>query len=483
MTEARSSSTGVRARAPTRPEIRRLSRYDLHCLAVETPARPIHMGILAVLDGASLLDQRDRLCFASLRHELDRRVAGVPELRRVVFHPGRLAGRPIWVDDSAFDISDHVTEVELSPPGDETALLALAEQLLAPPLDRSRPLWRMWFVTGLAGGRVAVLVVLHHALADGQAAMRMVRVLLEPPMSPVDTAPWEVDDPAPPPPWGALVRDNIRGVIDSALWLAQPATWRLVAQVVRSVRIVEALARQAPVTSLNAPVGPRRRLTTLRLDLPDMKRVARAHGCGVNDVVLSLVAGGVRALLDARGEPVAQLRPRVGIAVALFNAGHAREAGNDIGTLHVPLPLAERDPGARLPVIAAERAEAKHSPLVPVEPVLRAWSGRVGAVRRSMEHQRLVNLAETYLPGPPVAIDILGARVLDLLPIAPLAGNLGLSFVALSYAGHLTIAVRADADQFPDLDVVLAAMDKDWRTLAEAVAPRALREASTSTGG
>jgi hypothetical protein len=232
------------------------------------------------------------------------------------------------------------------------------------------------------------------------------------------------------------------------------------------MRRVSALARSGAVTSLNAPVGPRRRLAIVRLDLHDAKRVARRHGCGVNDVVLSVIAGGVRALLDGRGEPVAQLRPRAGIAVALFDARHAEEAGNDIGTLYVPLPIDEADPCLRLPAIATARTEAHRSPLVAIEPVMRAWLGRVTAFRRSLERQRLVNLAETYIPGPPVAIEILGSRVLDLVPIAPLTGNLGLSFVALSYAGGLTIAVRADAERFADLDVLTAAMERDWRVLA-----------------
>jgi hypothetical protein len=207
----------------------------------------------------------------------------------------------------------------------------------------------------------------------------------------------------------------------------------------------------------------------VRLEPAVARRIARAHGCGVNDVVLGLVAGGVRALLDARGEPVERLRPRAGVAVALFSPGHGVEAGNDIGTLHVPLPIGEADPATRLPLIAAESARARRDPMVAAEPIVRAWLGRIGFVRRSMEHQRLVNLAETYLPGPPVPISVLGAPVLELLPIAPLAGNLGLSFVALSYAGRLAIAVRADADQFPDLAVLSAAMERDWRTLAGSV--------------
>jgi diacylglycerol O-acyltransferase / wax synthase len=461
----------------------RLTAYDQHCLRVETPARPLQLGILAVLDGRALLDPAGRLRLADVRRQIDLRVAGAPELRRVVFHPGRLAGRPLWVDDPAFRIDRHIEEVELSPPGDEATLLALVEQLMAGPLERSRPLWRMWFVTGLDAGRVGVLVVLHHALADGLTAMRLVRSLLEPPMSPAGPGRPLPTGSAVPPPWGALVLDNTRSKVGSVLELARPATWRLVVGVVRSAWQASSLDRQAPRTSLNAPVGPRRRLATLRLDLPVAKRVARAHGCGVNDVVLALVAGGVRALLDARGEPIGRLRPRAGVAVALFSPGHGREAGNDIGTLHVPLPIGEPDPAARLPLIAAESARARQSPMVAAEPVLRAWLGRFERVRRSLEHQRLVNLAETYLPGPPVPIDVLGARVIDLLPIAPLAGNLGLSFVALSYAGRLAVTARADADQFPDLEVLSAAMERDWETLAGSMPPRGASPSSTTMPG
>lgn len=421
-------------------------------------------------DEPSLTDEAGHLRLAEIRRELDGRLAGVPELRRVVIRPGPLAGRALWVDDPVFRIEHHVGEAEVSPPGDTSALLALAERLMARPLDRSRPLWRMWLVTGLADGRVGVLILLHHALADGQAAMRMVRTLLEAPLPPGAPPPAKTSTPEPPPPWGVLVRDNVRTTLASARHLVRPATWRLAADVIRAAREVRRLSRHSPATSLNAPVGPGRRLAAVRLDLAAAKRVARAHGCGVNDVVLGLVAGGVRDLLERRGEPIEQLRPRAGIAVALFSAGHAREAGNDVGSLYVPLPLARRDPGARLPLIAAERTLAKANPMMAVEPVLRAWLGRVGAFRRSLDHQRLVNLAETYLPGPPVPIEILGAPVVDLLPIAPLTGNLALSFVALSYAGRLTVAVRADADRFPDLDVLVAAMERDWLALAGTLA-------------
>ena len=449
--------------------IHRLSRYDRHCLAVETPSRPVHVGILATLEASVLVDPTGRLRLEDIRRELDRRIVRVPELRRVVFDPGRLAGGPLWVDDAAFRIERHVSAVELSPPGGDAAWRTLVEDLLAHPLDRAHPLWRIWFVTGLPDGHVGALVILHHALADGQAAMRMVRSLLGPPMSPTDAG--HDAPPIPPPSWGDLVRDRAVRDVGSVLRLLRPRTWRLATDVLRSMRHVGELARSGPVTSLNAPVGPRRRSAIVRLDLREAKHVARSHEGGVNDVVLSLVAGGVRALLIGRGEPVEHVRPRAGIAVALFGARHEVEAGNDIGTLYVPLPIDEADPGIRLRIIAAARAEAGRSPLVTIEPVLRAWLGRFGAFRRSLEQQRLVNLVETYLPGPPVPIEVLGAPVLDLSPIAPLAGNVGLSFVALSYAGELAIAVRADSDRYPDLDRLSDAMARDWETLAGLARP------------
>jgi WS/DGAT/MGAT family acyltransferase len=451
----------------------RLSAYDVHCLRVETPARPLHLGILAIVDGPSLLDGRGELRLMEIRSEIVARLDRLPAFRRVVYDSGRLAGRPLWLDDPAFDVARHVSVADLPAPADEAALLRCVEQLMAQPLGRTRPLWRMWFLIGSADGRVGVLVVLHHAFADGLTAMRMVRALLEPPMPTVAGTRITVPMPpktiaarADPPPRDVLVRDNLRSMIASARWLARPATWRYLAEILRFGWLAFSLGRSAPASSLNAPVGPRRRLATLRLDQATAKRVARSHDCGVNDVVLSLISGGVRALLVARGEPVERLQPRAGVAVALFSPEHGHAAGNDIGTLHVALPLALVDPAARLPLLAAQRNAARDRQTVAAEPILRAWLGRFGPFRRSLEHQRLVNVAETYVPGPPAPIDMLGARVIDLIPIAPLAGNLGLSFVAFSYAKRLAITVRVDADHFPDLGVLVAAMERDWQALA-----------------
>jgi len=416
-----------------------------------------------------LCDAEGRLRLSDICLEIDRRLDDVPELRRVIFRPAPLAGPPLWIDDPAFRIDRQVTRAELPPPADGAALLTLAERLMAPRLDRSRPLWRMWFVTGLPDGRVGVLMVLHHALADGMTAMRLVRALLDGPIAPSGERPHSASL-VPPPTWGDLVRDDVARKRAAAERILRPATWRKIADVARSSLRAISLMRDTPPSSLNAPVGPRRRLATVRLDRASAKRVARAHDVGINDVVLDLVAGGVRALLDARREPVGGMRVRAGVAVALFSPQRGTEAGNDIGTLLVPLDLGVADPVVRLGLVGAATRNARRSQVAADEPVVRAWLGRFGFVRRSLEGQRLVNLAETYLPGPSIPTEILGARVAELLPIAPLSGNVALSFVAFSYAGTITLAIRADADRFPDLDVLVAAVEQDWRVLAGSAA-------------
>jgi diacylglycerol O-acyltransferase / wax synthase len=440
----------------------RLSPDDLLNLAVEAPDTPMHVGAVVVLDGHSLLRADGRLRLAWIRAEIERRVAGVPELRRVLYRPGPLAGRPLWTDDPAFRVERHVTGVELPPPGDEEALLRLAEELLLPMLDRARPLWRMWFVTGLPDGRVALVVALHHAVADGLAAVRLVSTLLaEPAHDPVP--------PVPPPGWPELLRDNVRQRLAALARLVRPRDPRPFAKQLwagwRGFRHI----RNAPRTSLNASVGPRRRLAVLRLDLAEVKMVAHRYGGKANDVLLDLAAGGARALLRSRGEPVDGRYLHATVAASLRPPGRpAVDAGNRTGVYAVRLPIGAPDPTARLGLVRAETARAKHSQLATAGNAFMVWLARSGLARYVARRQHMVNLFESNLAGPPERIEMLGAPVLDLVPVGVLAGNVALSFVALSYAGRLTVTVCADADRYPDLPVLLAAMERDWHRLLAA---------------
>ena len=445
--------------------IRRLSAYDRHCLAVERPGRPLHLGVLLRLDRAAPGDPDGRFSLDAARRLFRARLERLPELRCVVTAAPPLGGGPYWSDDPAFDVDHHVEAVGVEAPGDERALARTLETLLQPPLCRDRPLWRVWFLTGLAGDRIAVLFVAHHALADGMTAMRLAEALLLGRAASEPRAGSAAGSIA--PTWPALVLDQAARRWGELAGFLRPSSWREAARAIAGIARAAAASRATSASPLNAPVGPRRRLEVVHLDLPAVRAVARSRDCGVNDVLLAVVAGGVRRLLVGRGVGTGS-RPRAGVAVTLATRREHGSVGNAVGTLHVPLPVDLVDPVERLPVLAAERAHASASPMVRLEPYLRALARRAGRFAPSLERQRLVNLAVTLIPGPRATAVFEGARVTDLVPLAPLAGNLGLSFVALPYAGTLTVAVRADADAFPDLDRLVAGMEADWARLRDA---------------
>jgi WS/DGAT/MGAT family acyltransferase len=435
-------------------------------LAVESPVTPMHFGALVILDGATLLDGRGRLRVDQVRRRLGRAVAAIPELRQVARGSGRLAGGPVWVDDVGFRIEHHVGTARLTRgAADEAALLGFAERLMEPLLDRAHPLWRVWFITGLSDRRIGLLFIVHHAMADGASAHRLARSLFgdEP------ATPMVADDRTPMPPWHDLVLDRARRAVGTAGRMVDPATWRAIADTCWSIGAGWSITRREPRSSLNAPIGRRRRLAVLRIDPRAARRVARAHDAGVNDVVLDLVAAGVRALLAGRGESVDHMAPRVAIAVAATRSQRDGESGNQFGSYLVALPLDVAEASDRLRRIAAERAVARASQGLHGSIAVRVWASRCRTTQRLIARQRMVNLLETFLPGPPRAISLLGAPVVDILPIPSLGRNVGLAVVASSYAGRLSIGVRVDPDAFPDLDVLMSAMEREWQTLATVV--------------
>ena len=442
----------------------RLSALDMINLSVETPDTPITIGAVLILDGQALRGADGCLPLAAIRAAIEGRLADAPSLRRVVRPAGPLAGRPVWIDDPAFRIDRHVLRAEVPRPGDEAALLRLAAGLMSGVLDRTYPLWRIWLVTGLDGDRVAVVVKLHHVLADGLAAIQLI-------MSTVDihfaegsepARPWS---PSPPPSWHQLVADNVRARLAAMRRFAPWSSLRRLVSALHVHRRMLATLRHAARTSLNAPVGPRRRLAVLRIDLAEAKRLAHRHNGKVNDVVLSLATAGVRSLLHARGEPVDELWLHATVAMSLRTLGQAPETGNHTGGVVVRLSAGQTDPGVRLSLVATRSARAKRDQPPTTGNALLVWLARLGLAGLFSRHQHMVHFVESNIAGPAKPIHVLGAPLLDVIPIGNLAGNLGVSFLALSYAGRLVITVHADADRFPDLPALLAGMRREWAVL------------------
>jgi diacylglycerol O-acyltransferase len=454
--------------------IERLSLLDLTNLAAEAADTPMHVGALGILDAEPLLGSGGRLDMEMIRSRIDGRLQRVPDLRRVLWRTGPFQGRPLWVDDPGFRVENHVLRADLPVPGGEEQAMRFAEGMMTALMDRSRPLWQLWFLEGYGPGKVGVFLKLHHVLADGNAVLNMISLLfdLEPGVVDEATAAWS---PARPPSAWQLIRDNVQRKRDAlagaALRLAHPAVLaRTAAHSIRAVweAIIEGFG--APRTSINRPIGPSRHVAVMRMSLKEVKEAAHAQGVKVNDVLLDMIAGGLREVLLARGERVDGVSIRASMAISQPTTDRSATVGNRAGSVIVPLPLDEADARVRMGTIAAASTRAKSSQRGAVPQLVMVLLAATGLTRSFIRRQHLINFLVTNLAGPAFPLYVAGARMLDAFTITPVAGNVTASFAALSYDGHLDLSVHVDAACWPDLDVLMRGMDASWRMLELATA-------------
>ena len=440
--------------AKTRP-MERLTAQDLLMLWPDDFGWPEDIGVIAILDGTSLLDPDGRIRIEAIHRQLAPRLQLVPRFRQLLYRPRRGLGWPLWVDAPAFHLADHVRVHPLTAPGDEAQLLAVCEQLRRRPLDLSRPLWEAWLLPGLPQQQVGLFLRAHHTLADGVAGMAAFGALLDlaaDAPSPV-AAPWT---PVPIPSAGELLHDNLRrrlqGLSRGLSSLTHPiGTGRRTRRAWLAWH--EFFAEPAPRTSLNHPIGADRRLAIVRGHLELAKQIAHAHHAKVNDVVLAAVGGGLRRLLASRGEPVGDLVLRVSVPISLHQQQLGQASGNQDGWMVVPLPLGESDPVRRLGLIAAETAARKKQARPQAGSGVMSFAVVQRAAYRLLARQRYVNLWVTNVPGPPVPLYLAGAPLLELFPVVPILGNLTLGVGVFSYAGQLNLTAVADRDTCPDVEV------------------------------
>ena len=245
---------------------------------------PQDVGALAILDGGPLLDEAGRFQIDHVRAAIQSRLHLVPRFRQLIYHPRRGVGGPLWVEARTFDLRQHVKELRLEPPAGEPEMLAAVERLLRRSLDPSRPLWEMWFLTGLPERRVGLFMKIHHTIGDGIAAMATAVTFLDPaPMTAAAAAPRWI--PVPWPSTAALFGDNVgrrlRGFRGALSVLVRPmATLRGLRAAWPALR--ELLAEKpATETSLDRMVGPDRELALIRCRRDAVKRAGRAHDATV----------------------------------------------------------------------------------------------------------------------------------------------------------------------------------------------------------
>ncbi len=465
----------------------RLTSLDASFLHIERPETPMHVGALALFEGAPFFDATGAFRLDDLRRHIESRLVSIPRFRQ---HPRFVPlhqGRPVWADDPDFDISRHVLHLELDPPGSREQLWALCEELHMVLLDRDHPLWELWFVTGVDGGRdrVAMIEKVHHSMVDGVAAVDLAAALLdlEREVSPTEPAPWT---PRPEPSGAELLRD--------ALWeqLSEPAelgrrfraALRLPGEVfARAGELVDALGSLAssralaPSCSLNAPIGRRRRMHLVDRPLDEVKALGRALGGTVNDVVMAVVAGGLLALLQQRGDEVEGLELRALVPVSVRTADEHGNYGNRTAAFLVSLPLDTEDPLDRFEQARANMAEAKSHHMAEASDLLLGAADFVppallALAVRSINRQPLVNTIVTNVPGPPVPMYLMGAEMLDTVPVVPIGGGMVMTIAILSYHGRLTFGIHVDSDAVPDADVLTKAIEAGFDELAAVAAQR-----------
>ncbi|MGP3921300.1 wax ester/triacylglycerol synthase domain-containing protein [Nonomuraea sp. 10N515B] len=418
--------------------IERLSIGDLMTIWAEEPGSAANMNIGV----AGVLEHRGRVDAESLRAAVDARLDRVPMLRRRLLRTRFGQGRPLWVDDDGFDLARHVQITPLPPNVD---FLDWAATRVAEPLVLDRPPWRLIFVTGLDQG-LGLVIALHHALADGAAAVALASALLDTsPGAPVTPSSWT---PVPMPSPGSLVRDatvaKLTALRRAVIGLTHaPRTLRTA----RAGLSAMSAALGTHVTPLPLPVARdgRRGLLAITWPLADIARIGHVLGATVNDVALTVTTAAIRHMLSTAGEPVTGRTLRMTVPVA-----PAPGTRNSQGTapIIVSVPMDLPDPLLTLARIMEQTTAAKASParsqaeLVP-SPLIPPFVMRRGMRWLRRHGGERVHLYVTNVPGPPTPLWLDDMRLTSVYPIAPLVGGMPMAVAVMSYAGTLAMTVNA----------------------------------------
>jgi WS/DGAT/MGAT family acyltransferase len=458
----------------------RLSALDASFLHLERIETPMQVGAVAVLEGAPFHDAAGRFRLDDIRSLVASRLHLIPRFRKRIMDVPFGLGYPIWVDDADFDVARHVHLTRLPAPGHRRDLFALTERLMSQVLDRSRPLWELWFVDGLDDGEhVGLVHKSHHTLTDGISGIDIALVLLDFTAEPtvLDPPAW---DPEPAPEPARLLADTIvERVVQSAGIMragrrAADAPHILLDRAGRLFRSFSALLGEqpfAPKLSLNANVGPARRLVPLRIPLDSIKAVRNAFDCTLNDVVLAGVGGALARLLDRRGELREDLVLKVVCPVSVRDDSQRMKLGNRLSLMFASVPVGEPDARARLDAVRADTADLKEREQAVGAATLLglgeyAAPTLLGLAARAVHAQPLVNLMVTNIPGPQSPLYCLGAQMLEVYPIVPLSRNLTVNIAVMSYCGQLHVGVFADPDAAPDVEVLAGGLEDSFAELA-----------------
>ena len=463
----------------------RLSALDSTFLHLEDDSTAhMHVASVMVFEGKAPTPQE-------LVDHILSRLHLVPRYRQRLAYVPLGQGRPVWTDDPHFNPRYHIRHTALPRPADDAALKALAGRLFSQRLDRSKPLWEIWLVQRMAGGRFALIAKTHHALVDGISGVDITTVLF-------DTDPGVggagSSTSRAPMPWTArplpgsakllgealLERTTVPGEMTRGARALLRAPRRAAGQLKDSLVSIGATAlaginAPAPPSPFNVDIGPHRRYTFIDGDLAQFKAIKDALGGTLNDVVLASVSLALGRYLRARGHDTEGLVLKAMVPVSVRADSQRGALGNQVAAMWAPLPVGVEDPTDCLRQISGEMKNLKESGQAVGAQALVNLAGFapptiLSQAARLQARQRFFNLVVTNVPGPQFPLYLLSRRLQVLYPVVPLARRQALGIAVMSYDGHLGFGLLADYDALPGLEGL--ARDLRWGIAALARAAK-----------
>lgn len=461
-------------------EIERLTALDTAFLHQEVGASHMSVGFLATLEGPPP-------GIEELRDHVSRRLHLIPGYRRRLAYPPAGLGRPVWVDDEHFDIRFHVRRAAVPAPGTDRELWDLHARVFAQRIDRARPLWELYLVEGLEDERWAIISKYHHALNDGVSTVHVVTSLWEVGREPRPDRDGDADGwrPAAPPSDVRLVvagaREAAAGATGLLRGLAGAArrprhTLSVLERSVEGVgEVVRAVGTPAPRSPMNRRIGPSRRFVAPRYPLEHFKRVKSALGGTVNDVFLTVVAGGIGRMMRERELPTAGVELRPIVPVSIRTEADDGTLGNRVVTMRPSLPIGVEDPVERHRLVSAEVNRLKRSTQPTVVEVIESamnWAAPpvLGPVARLAYNPRIFNVLISNIPGVQIPLYLLGRESESFHACGFLAPSHALSVAATSYNNIIGFGIISDPGVVPELDTIVAGIDESLDALLAAAA-------------
>jgi diacylglycerol O-acyltransferase / wax synthase len=453
----------------------RLSGLDASFLHLEHGPAHMHVASTTLFEGPAP-DYED------FRDQIASRLHLVPRFRQKLRFVPLGQGRPVWVDDPHLNLDYHVRHTALPPPGSEQQLRTLAARIFSQRLDRTKPVWEMWLIDGVEGGRFAIVGKTHHALVDGVSGVDITTVLFDLDRDPepaTEPEPWL---PEPEPSEAQLLAEALIERLTSPAEIARGARAMLRAPRQVTGGLLEGLGAaasfartglSAPPSLFNLKIGPYRRFAWVRADLDELKRIKNLAGGTVNDVVLAAVSGSLRRYLRDRGHSADALELRAMVPISVRAAEEHGALGNRVSAMMAPLPVWCEHPIERLRTVTGIMGDLKSSKQAVGANLLTEATGFApptiaAQAARLQSRQRFFNLVVTNIPGPQFPLYLLGRELLDVFPMVPLAKNQGVCFAIMSYNGRVNFGITADYDGMPDLDSLAGNLEASISELAEA---------------